>query len=47
LLEAVSDPSARVIRKTCGDAFTFEKKEARVKEFEKWLKHEVLDVAAL
>jgi phage FluMu gp28-like protein len=44
LLEAVSDPSARVIRKTCDDAFTFEKKEARVKEFEKWLKHEVRDI---
>jgi phage FluMu gp28-like protein len=44
LLEAVSDPSARVIRKTCDDAFTFAKKEARVKEFETWLKHEVRDL---
>jgi phage FluMu gp28-like protein len=44
LLEAVSDPAAKVIRKSCDDAFTFVKKEARVKEFEKWLKHEVRDI---
>ncbi|MDR1286788.1 MAG: hypothetical protein LBK08_04185 [Treponema sp.] len=44
LLEAVSDPSVKVIRKTCDDTFTFAKKEARVKEFEKWLKHEVRDI---
>jgi phage FluMu gp28-like protein len=44
LLEAASDPSAKVIRKTCDDSFTFVKKESRVKEFEKWLKHEVRDI---
>jgi phage FluMu gp28-like protein len=44
LLEAVSDPSAKVIRKTCEDSFTFWKKPDRVKEFDKWLKHEVRDV---
>ena len=41
LLEAVSDPDAAVPRKTCEDSFVFERKEKRVKEFEKWLKHEV------
>jgi phage FluMu gp28-like protein len=44
LLEAVSDPSVTVIRKTCEDSFTFVKKETRVKEFDKWLKHEVRDI---
>jgi phage FluMu gp28-like protein len=32
LLEAVSDPSVKVIRKTCEDAFTFEKKEIKVRD---------------
>jgi phage FluMu gp28-like protein len=40
-LEAVSDPEAVVLRKSCEDSFVFERKEKRVKEFEKWLKHEV------
>jgi phage FluMu gp28-like protein len=44
LLEAVSDPSAKVIRKSCEDSFTFTKKETRVKEFDRWLKHEVRDI---
>jgi phage FluMu gp28-like protein len=44
LLEAASDPSAKVIRKACDDSFTFEKKEKRVKEFETWLKREVRDI---
>ena len=44
LLEEASDPSVIVIRKTCEDTFTFEKKEKRVKEFESWLKHEVRDL---
>ncbi|MDR3173008.1 MAG: hypothetical protein LBU19_02050 [Treponema sp.] len=44
LLEAVSDPAVKVIRKACEDSFTFVKKETRVKEFEKWLKSEVRDI---
>ncbi|MDR3171179.1 MAG: hypothetical protein LBU17_06040 [Treponema sp.] len=44
LLEAVSDPSVKILRKSCDDAFTFEKKEKRVKEFDTWLKHEVRDI---
>ncbi|MDR2733380.1 MAG: hypothetical protein LBC99_01905 [Spirochaetota bacterium] len=44
LLEAVADNGVTVLRKTCEDSFTFEKEEKRVKEFEKWLKHEVRDV---
>jgi hypothetical protein len=33
-------PDATVLRKTCEDSFVFERKEKRVKEFDKWLKHE-------
>jgi phage FluMu gp28-like protein len=44
LLEAVSDEGAVVLRKSCEDSFTFEKKEKRVKEFERWLKSEVRDI---
>jgi phage FluMu gp28-like protein len=44
LLEAVSDEGAVVLRKSCEDSFTFEKKENRVKEFERWLKSEVRDI---
>jgi phage FluMu gp28-like protein len=44
LLEAVSDPGVKVLRKACEDAFTFEKEEKRVKEFDKWLKQEVRDI---
>jgi len=44
LLEAVSDPSVRVIRKICEDSFTFEKKEKRRKEFDTWLRHELKDL---
>jgi len=47
LLEAVSDPSAKVLRKSCDDGFTFEPKEKRVKEFEAWLKNEVRDTLLL
>jgi len=47
LLEAVSDPDAKVLRKSCEDSFTFEKKEKRVKEFEAWLKNEVRDTLLL
>jgi len=47
LLEAVSDPSAKVLRKSCDDSFTFEPKEKRVKEFEAWLKNEVRDTLLL
>ena len=47
LLEAVSDPSAKVLRKSCDDGFTFEPKEKRVKEFETWLKNEVRDTLLL
>ena len=43
LLESVSDSDAKVLRKSCDDAFTFEQKEKRVKEFETWLKNEVRD----
>jgi phage FluMu gp28-like protein len=44
LLEAVSDNSVAVIRKLCEDSFTFEKEEKRIKEFDKFLKHEVRDI---
>jgi phage FluMu gp28-like protein len=44
LLEAVSDGGAKVLRKSCEDGFTFEKKEKRVKEFDRWLKSEVHDL---
>jgi phage FluMu gp28-like protein len=44
LLEAVSDPDAAVIRKSCEDSFTFEKEEKRVREFDKWLKQEIRDI---
>ena len=44
LLETASDPGVKVIRKTCDDTFTFEKKEKRVKEFDAWLKREVRDI---
>jgi len=47
LLESVSDPNAKVLRKTCDDSFTFEKKEKRVKEFDAWLKNEVRDTLLL
>jgi phage FluMu gp28-like protein len=47
LLETVSDPSAKVLRKSCDDGFTFEKKEKRVKEFDIWLKNEVRDTLLL
>jgi phage FluMu gp28-like protein len=47
LLEAVSDPSVKVLRKSCEDSFTFEKKEKRVKEFDTWLKNEVRDTLLL
>jgi len=44
LLEAVSDNSVAVIRKSCEDSFTFEKEEKRFKEFDKFLKHEIRDI---
>jgi len=44
LLEAVSDNSVAVIRKSCEDSFTFEKEEKRIKEFDKWLRREVRDI---
>jgi len=44
LLEAVSDKSVEVIRKSCEDSFTFEKEEKRIKDFNKWLKREVRDI---
>jgi len=44
LLEAVSDPSVRVLRKACEDSFTFVKKEKRRKEFAVWLRQELRDV---
>jgi phage FluMu gp28-like protein len=44
LLESVSDAGAKVLRKACDDSFTFEKKEKRVKEFDKWLQSEVRDI---
>jgi phage FluMu gp28-like protein len=44
LLEAVSDSSARVLRKSCEDSFTFAKEEKRVKEFKIWLDGEVRDI---
>ncbi|MDR0322324.1 MAG: hypothetical protein LBI28_12555 [Treponema sp.] len=47
LLEAVSDPNVKVLRKSCDDSFTFEKKEKRVKEFDTWLKNEVRDTLLL
>jgi phage FluMu gp28-like protein len=47
LLEAVSDPNVKVLRKSCDDGFTFEKKEKRVKEFDTWLKNEVRDTLLL
>jgi len=47
LLEAVSDPDVKVLRKSCEDSFTFEKKEKRVKEFDTWLKNEVRDTLLL
>jgi len=47
LLESVSDPNTKVLRKICDDSFTFEKKEKRVKEFNTWLKNEVRDTLLL
>ena len=47
LLEAVSDADAKVLRKSCTDAFVFEAKEKRVKEFDTWLKNEVRDTLLL
>jgi phage FluMu gp28-like protein len=47
LLEAVSDPNVKVLRKSCDDGFTFEKEEKRVKEFKNWLKNEVRDTLLL
>lgn len=44
LLDAVSDGSAAVIRKSCEDGFTFEREEKRVKEFKHWLDSEVRDI---
>jgi phage FluMu gp28-like protein len=44
LLESASDAGAKILRKSCEDSFTFEKKEKRVKEFDKWLKSEVRDI---
>jgi phage FluMu gp28-like protein len=44
LLEAVSDPGVKVIRKSCDEAYTFAPKETRVKEFAGWLKTEVRDI---
>ena len=44
LLEAASDPSVRIVRKTCEDSFTFETKEKRRKEFATWLRHELRDL---
>jgi phage FluMu gp28-like protein len=44
LLEAATDNSAAVMRKSCEDSFTFEKEEKRIKEFDKWLKREVRDI---
>lgn len=44
LLEAVSDPSVKILRKSCDDSFVFEKKEKRQREFDKWLKGEVRDI---
>ncbi|GMO67648.1 MAG: hypothetical protein Ta2A_15760 [Treponemataceae bacterium] len=44
LLESASDANAKILRKSCEDSFTFEKKEKRVKEFDKWLKSEVRDI---
>jgi phage FluMu gp28-like protein len=44
LLESVSDKGALVLRKSCDDSFTFEKKEKRVKEFDRWLKSEARDI---
>jgi len=44
LIESVSDPDATVIRKSCEDAFTFEREDKRIKEFDKWLKREVRDI---
>jgi phage FluMu gp28-like protein len=47
LLEAVSDPGAKVLRKSCDDGYTFEKKEKREKDFDAWLKNEVRDTLLL
>jgi phage FluMu gp28-like protein len=47
VLGAGSAPGAKVLRKSCEDSFTFEKKEKRVKEFEAWLKNEVRDTLLL
>ncbi|MDR1315247.1 MAG: hypothetical protein LBK13_00115 [Spirochaetales bacterium] len=44
LLEAVSDPGVKIIRKSCGEAYTFAPKEKRVQEFAGWLKSEVRDI---
>ena len=47
LLEAVSDPSVKVLRKSCDDGFTFEPEGKRIKEFDTWLKNEVRDTLLL
>ena len=44
LLESISDPSVRIVRKTCEDSFTFEPKEKRRKEFNTWLRYELRDL---
>jgi len=44
LLESASDPDAAVVRKSCDDAFTFEREEKRFGEFDEFLKNEIRDI---
>jgi phage FluMu gp28-like protein len=47
LLEAVSDPNVKVLRKSFDDSFTFVRRELREKEVTAWLKLEVRDTLLL
>jgi phage FluMu gp28-like protein len=47
LLEAVSDDSVKIVRKTCIDSFTFVRRDLREKEFAALLKREVRDTLLL
>jgi len=44
LIESAADSGVAVLRKSCDDSFTFEREEKRIKEFDRWLKGDVLDI---
>ena len=47
LLESVSDPDVKILRRSHGDKWVFENREKRIKFYDDWLKDEVRDTLLL